>query len=67
MNFWVIISYLKVKNLSRNVAPEKCKKTAPITSPKSPRGDKTTEATTQRNNKQKTSVGTVGTPFLNCL
>ena len=40
MNFWVIISYLKVKNLSRNVAPEKCKKTAPITSPKSPRGDK---------------------------
>ena len=26
MNFWVIISYLKVKNLSRNVAPEKCKK-----------------------------------------
>ena len=28
MNFWVIISYLKVKNLSRNVAPEKCKKSS---------------------------------------
>ena len=29
MNFWVIISYLKVKNLSRNVAPEEMKKNSP--------------------------------------
>ena len=53
MNFWVIISYLKVKNLSRNVAPEKCKKTAKITPPKSPRGDKNSRTTATETSKQK--------------
>jgi hypothetical protein len=41
INFWVIISYLKVKNLSRKSGFEKCKKKqqkSPL--PKSPWGDK---------------------------
>ena len=53
MNFWVIISYLKVKNLSRNVAPEKCKKTAKTTPSKSPWGDKNSRTTATENKQAK--------------
>ena len=72
MNFWVIISYLKVKNLSRNVAPEKCKKKQPKSPLQSLPGEtKTAEQLQQKQASKKTQkqpeVGTMGTPFLYCL
>ena len=52
IDFWVIISYLKVKNFSRNVAPEKCKKTAQITPSKvSPGRQKEQKQPLSKNNK----------------
>ena len=72
MNFWVIISYLKVKNLSRNVAPEKCKKNSPNHLSKvSPGRQKQQNNCHRRQASKKTQkqpeVGTMGTPFLYCL
>ena len=71
MNFWVIISYLKVKNLSRNVAPEKCKKTAQITPSKVSPGRQKQQKQQLQNNKTKkqqiTQSGDYGDYSTYCL
>ena len=55
MNFWVIISYLKVKNLSRKSGFEKCKKSSKNHLSKVSPGRQKEQKQQLQNNKTKTT------------